>query len=319
LSLKLHAFFREIIKVKLDESIAKDDLASVERFFKTFPQLGMYDEGIEKFTSYVCQKLSTRSQKELRQSMDLAKAEKRTQVAYADTFTLLLENILRVIETNQPILESYYGFGHLLKMVKILQIECDVETRNLVLEFNKQRQIQRKVNQINDYIKNQTGNSSSALGHLRKASGSMDKLQSKDLDTLIAEITIMHSRAELYVRFIRRRVTNDVEKCVNEGHMTEDEKKEQLELLETIISKSKLNTQMQDLLSTYLLLERYFMEESVIKAIGLDSYENGQLCSSMIDDIFFIVRKCIRRSIGTGSVDGVCAVINNGAACLEQV
>lgn len=278
----------------------------------------MYDEGIEKFSNYVCQKLSSRFQKELRQSMDLAKAEKRTQVAYADTFTVLLENILRVIETNQPILENFYGYGHLLKMVKILQLECDAETRNLILEFNKQRLVQRKTNQINDYIKSQTGNSSSAIGHLRKASGSMDKLNSKDLDTLIAEITIMHSRAELYVKFIRRRVTADIERSFSEGTMTEEEKNEQLELLETTIKKSKLNTQMQELLSTYLLFERYFMEESVIKAIGMDSYETGQLCSSMVDDIFFIIRKCIRRSIGTQSVDGVCAVINNGAACLEQ-
>ncbi len=317
MSLKLN-FFREIIKAKLDEAISKDDLASSERFFKVFPQLGLHDEGIEKFSNYVCQKLSSRFQKELRQSLDLAKAEKRTQVAYADTFTVLLENILRVIETNQPILETYYGHGHLLKMVKILQLECDIETRNLILEFNKNRSIQRKCNQINDFVKNQASGSG-ALGHLRKASGSMDKLNSKDLDALIAEITIMHSRAELYVKFMRRRVGADLDKCVSEGTMSEDEKREKLEALEKIISSSKLNIQMQDLLSTYLLFEKYFMEESVIKAIGMDSYEEGQLCSNMVDDIFFIIRKCIRRSIGTQSVDGVCAVINNGAACLEQV
>ena len=48
---------REIINGKLDEAIKKDDLASVERFFKIFPLLGMYDEGIEKFTRYVCTKV----------------------------------------------------------------------------------------------------------------------------------------------------------------------------------------------------------------------------------------------------------------------
>lgn len=310
---------REIVKVKLDEAIKKNDLASVERFFKIFPQLGMYDEGIAKFTSYICTKLNSIAEKEIRQSMEIAKAEKRTQLAYGDTFTNLLENILRVIETNQPILESYYGYGHLLKMVKILQIECDNQTRKLVQEFNKNRQINRKVNQINDYIKNQSSSTStSTLGHLRKPSGSMDKLSSKDLDILIAELTIMHSRAELYLKFIRRRVTNDIEKCLAAGDMTEDEKKSALESLNVTIKKSMLSTQMQELLSTYLLFERYFMEESVIKAIGFDSHEPGQLCSSMVDDVFFIVRKCIRRSIGTQSVDGVCAVINNGGNCIEQ-
>ncbi|XP_070505258.1 conserved oligomeric Golgi complex subunit 4 [Chironomus tepperi] len=309
---------REIVKVKLDEAIKKNDLASVERFFKIFPQLGMYDEGIVKFTSYVCTKLSSIAEKELRQSMEIAKAEKRTQVAYADTFTNLLENVLRVIETNQPILENYYGYGHLLKMVKILQVECDDQTRRLIQEFNKNRLINRKVNQINDYIKSQSTQSSSTLGHLRKASGSMDKLNAKDLDTLIAELTIMHSRAELYVKFIKRRVTNDIEKCFAAGDMTEEEKKTALDSMESVIKKSQLSNQMQEILSTYLLFERYFMEESVIKAIGFDSHEPGQLYSSMVDDVFFIVRKCIRRSIGAQSVDGVCAVINNGGACIEQ-
>lgn len=277
----------------------------------------MHDDGIIHFTNYVCSKLTSKAQKELRQSLEIAKAEKRTNVAYADSFTVLLENILRVVEVNQPIIENYYGYGHLLKMVKILQIECDDEARKLVQEFNKQRFIHRKVNQIKDYMKSQTNPSSSGtLGHLRKASGSMDKLNAKDIDVVVVEVTILHSRAELYVRFIRRKVTNDIEK----SSLLDEEKKTAMESLETMIKRSQLSTQMQELLSTYLLFERYFMEESVIKAIALDSFEANQISSnsSMVDDIFFIIRKCIRRSIGTQSIDGICAVINNGASCLEQ-
>lgn len=36
------------------------------------------------------------------------------------------------------------------------------------------------------------------------------------------------------------------------------------------------------------------MEESVVKAIALDSFEQGQQCSSMVDDVFFIIKKSIR-------------------------
>lgn len=42
------------------------------------------------------------------------------------------------------------------------------------------------------------------------------------------------------------------------------------------------------------MLHRYFMEESVLKAIALDSFEQGQQCSSMVDDVFFIIKKSIR-------------------------
>lgn len=39
---------------------------------------------------------------------------------------------------------------------------------------------------------------------------------------------------------------------------------------------------------------RYFMEESILKAISLDSFEPGQKHSNVVDDVFFIVRKSIR-------------------------
>jgi len=40
--------------------------------------------------------------------------------------------------------------------------------------------------------------------YLRKPSP--ERLDPKELDLLLGEITIMHSRAELYIRFLKRRV-----------------------------------------------------------------------------------------------------------------
>uniref|UniRef100_A0A182NGK8 Conserved oligomeric Golgi complex subunit 4 n=1 Tax=Anopheles dirus TaxID=7168 RepID=A0A182NGK8_9DIPT len=306
---------QQMVSQKFDEAVKRDDLASVERFFKIFPLLGMHDEGLEKFMTYICGKLQAKAAKELRSSMDIAKAEKRTAVAYADTLTILLENIARVIEVNQAIIENCYGPGRLVQICRILQRECDDEVTKCVQEFNRNRQTGRRIAQINDFIKN-AGSSGSTMGHYRKPSGggSVDKLNAKDIDSLIGEITIMHSRAELYVKFIKRRCANDLEK----SSLTSEAKQERLSELQALLQKSRLNTQMQELLSTYLLFERYFMEESVLKAIGLDKLDEGQQCSSMLDDVFFIVRKCIRRSNGTQSLDGVCAVINNAASCLEE-
>lgn len=209
----LHAATEKLSKLltlKFEEAVKKDDTASVERFFKLFPSVGQKLQGVKQFTQYVAGKLQQKAQKELRNSMEVAKAEKRTHVAFSDTMTVLLESICRVFEVNQPILEACYGHGYLLDMARILQLECDAEVRMCVLEFNKNRQIQRKVSQINEYIKN--GNSSSGVGsrgkgHLRNASGSsLEKLNPKDIDALINEVTLLHSRAEMYNKFIRRRV-----------------------------------------------------------------------------------------------------------------
>lgn len=146
--------------------------------------------------------------------MDVAKAEKRITVAYADTLTSLFENMARVVEVNQPIIETFYGYGKLIQMFVILQNECDLEVNELIKEFQRNRFIEKRITKINDYIKinNQTSSASSSttMGHFRKSSGgggsSIDKLNPKDIDALIGEITVMHSRAELYSRFMRRKV-----------------------------------------------------------------------------------------------------------------
>jgi len=54
---------------------------------------------------------------------------------------------------------------------------------------------------------------------------------------------------------------------------------------------------MQVLIGDYLLLERFYMEQSIKKAMQMDTHEKDALVSSMVDDIFFIVKKCIRSDI----------------------
>jgi len=100
---------RVLIAKRFDEAVKADDLASVERFFKIFPLVGCHRTGIEKFSLYICQKLANKAQKELRNAQDIAKAESRLQLAYADRLTAILENFARVVEVNQPIIEAFYG------------------------------------------------------------------------------------------------------------------------------------------------------------------------------------------------------------------
>lgn len=157
------------------------------------------------------------------------------------------------------------------------------------------------------------GSGNTTSGHARKSSGSTDKLNAREIDNLIGEITIMHSRAELYSRFIRKRIRNDF----TSSNLDSDQANKLQNVFDETIKKSMFSRQIQELLGTYILYERYFMEESVIKAISLDTFESGQQCSSMVDDVFFIVKKCIFRSIQTNSLDGICAVINIAATCLE--
>lgn len=83
---------------------------------------------------------------------------------------------------------------------------------------------------------------------------------------------------------------NDIEISVTNDAQFKDLMNE----FESIISNSDTARGMQELLGAYLALERYFLEESVSKALGMDTLEQDQQTSSMVDDVFFIVQKCIR-------------------------
>lgn len=48
---------KEIVAKRFDEAVKLEDLASIERFFKIFPLINMHDEGLKKFTQYLCTKV----------------------------------------------------------------------------------------------------------------------------------------------------------------------------------------------------------------------------------------------------------------------
>lgn len=50
----------------------------------------------------------------------------------------------------------------------------------------------------------------------------------------------------------------------------------------------------------------------------MDVCEKGQLTSSMVDDVFYIVKKCIGRALSSSSIDCLCAMINHSITQLES-
>lgn len=56
-----------------------------------------------------------------------------------------LLGIARIVETHQPIVETYYGPGRLFTLIKYLQVECDTQVEKVVNKFIKQRDYHQQV------------------------------------------------------------------------------------------------------------------------------------------------------------------------------
>ena len=50
-----------------------------------------------------------------------------------------------MVETHQPIVETYYGPGHLYTLITHLQQECDRQAQKIVDKFIQQRDYHNKV------------------------------------------------------------------------------------------------------------------------------------------------------------------------------
>lgn len=53
--------------------------------------------------------IAEKSQKNLKMAQSVSSSDKRWNVKYADTATLLFEGIARIVEIHQPLVETYYG------------------------------------------------------------------------------------------------------------------------------------------------------------------------------------------------------------------
>ncbi|CAN8024349.1 unnamed protein product [Ixodes persulcatus] len=289
---------RRIVMKKFSEAVNEGDIASVERFFKIFPLLNQHDEGLHKFSLYLSAQISETAHKNLKQAQATSASDKRANIIYADTVTLLFEGIARTVEIHQPLVETYYGHGRLHTMVEMLQKECDCQVKKILEDFKKNKQFKKKAQQIRALL---------------CSSKQADKLDPRDLDVLLAEVALLNSRAELYIRFIGRRVASDFEVAYQEPAVRADK----IQQFNRKIKDSELCKCMQEIVSSYIMMEEYFLLESVRKAIEVDTIEENSPCSSMLDDVFFILKKCLKRAFSSASVDGACAMLNHSCSLLE--
>ncbi|XP_047383893.1 conserved oligomeric Golgi complex subunit 4 [Sciurus carolinensis] len=291
---------KTIVEEKFAVATKEGDLPQVERFFKIFPLLGLHEEGLSKFSEYLCKQVASKAEENLLLVLGSDMSDRRAAVIFADTLTLLFEGIARIVETHQPIVETYYGPGRLYTLIKYLQVECDRQVEKVVDKFIKQRDYHQQFRLVQSNL---------------MRNSATEKIEPRELDPILTEVTLMNARSELYLRFLRKRISSDFE--VGDSMASEEVKQEHQKCLDKLLNNCLLSCTMQELIGLYITMEEYFMRETVNKAVALDTYEKGQLTSSMVDDVFYIVKKCIGRALSSSSIDCLCAMINLATTELE--
>lgn len=181
---------KRIVEEKFDEALRDGDLASLERFFKLFPLLNQHQLGLEKFGAYLKTKIAETADVNYKIMVAGGREDTRTNVLFADTLTLLLEGVARILEIHQPLVESYYGPDKLLILAEILQQQCDLEASKIFDQFVRVRQYDKKASSVD---------ASSRISSKQPAL-SVTRVDPLELDVLLSEVTLLQTRVELYFR-----------------------------------------------------------------------------------------------------------------------
>ncbi|KRZ17354.1 Conserved oligomeric Golgi complex subunit 4, partial [Trichinella zimbabwensis] len=305
LMLDAKARLLEILLDKFERADRQDDAASIERFFKLFPLIGEHELGLTTFASQLTRRLADSVERHLNSTTTNGSAVDTGQ-PYVDALRLLLDRLVQVIETQQPIVDACYGPGKLFILWRLLQSQCDMETSRILDKFFEHRQFAKKLSLAEKCLKQSAVSASTRTA--------VDPL---DLDALLSEMTLIQTCVQLYFKFIRRKVSIGIGKMPEETATQKEEKQRLMQKLQAHLCSCALNCRMQELLGQYVAIEEYYMRESILKAIRLECRESGSLLSSVVDDCFFIISKSVRRALATSDVDCICAMLNHACALLE--
>ncbi len=271
---------QRIVNEKYDLAFKNNDIPELERFFKIFPLVGLANDGLDKFSTYLCIQIKQAADRNYSELLSMSKSDKRWNIMFADALILLFEKVARVIEAYQPLIESYYGHGHMFLFIKNIQKECDLQSVKILKKFKEVRNLDfilRSIKQ-SQYMANSNLGSSKAE----------DKIDPRDLDELLTEMTLISARCELYKNFLQRSISNDI---IN---LSAEQQKTKQNEMNTFINSTHLECSIQELIGQYSSLENYFMTENILKAIQMDTFLKDSLTSSVVDDVFFIIKKCIK-------------------------
>ncbi len=77
----------------------------------------------------------------------------------------------------------------------MLQEECDKQADRILSEFRRKRGVRDKVSRVREAMYGSAG-----------TSGAANKIAAKDLDHVLNEMILLQARAEMYNKFVRKRV-----------------------------------------------------------------------------------------------------------------
>ncbi|CAH8672084.1 unnamed protein product [Schistosoma curassoni] len=300
---------------KFDEYVSKRDEKNIVHLLKIFFLLGETNEGIRRFSTYLCSYISNKCEILI---TNYKSSSKSSEFASANLITEILEFVADTLKNNSMYVETYCGPGNVFGFVSSVHCVVDQYVKCVIERFYNYHHL----DELCSVLKKLNSNSLNSKRHDSSAQSiNKDKiLDSNELgsdrvliiEPIIVETLQIITCSELYLRFIQRRISADIKQC----NLAENDFKKKSNEISKFFENSHLVCQVQDLLNKYLNLEQYYLYVTMIKALNSDEVDSSSNIWCFIDDVFFITKKSLVRSLSSGNVDTICAMVNHSCSML---
>ncbi|KAF3674431.1 Conserved oligomeric Golgi complex subunit 4 [Capsicum annuum] len=284
-----------IVRRKLGEAVDKRDHSKVLRFIRLYPPLALEEEGLQVYVAYLKKVIAMRSRIEYEQLVEMMSDHRgngQNEVNFVSCLTNLFKDIVLAIEENDETLRSLCGEDGIVYAICELQEECDSRGSTIIKKYMEYRKLAKVTSEINSY-------KSDLL------SVGVEGPDPREIEVYLEEILSLTQLGEDYTGYMISKIR---------GLSSVDP---ELGPRATKAFRSgNFSKVVQDITGYYVILEGYFMVENVRKAIKIDELVFDSLTTSMVDDVFYVLQSCCRRSISTSNINSVIAVLSSAVSLL---
>lgn len=272
-----------VVRSKMSAAVAARDHAAVVRFARLFGPLRLAHEGVNMLTGYLRVLIGERAQQDYTMLIDAYNTGMKAD--YVGSLTNLFRDVATAIDEHLELFRDAYGPDVALAAVHSVHAECDVRGTALLQKFVEHRELARMAAQIGMRRRDDTSDAAAPI-------------EPRRIEAFLSELLAVCTRGEEYTQYLVARMGEAVVPSQLPASR------------ETALRGGPLATTLRELLSYYISLEEYYVEESVAKAVRIDEAVPGSLTTSMVDDTFFVVLSAGQRALATGRAPSAVAILN---------
>ncbi|CAK9184216.1 unnamed protein product, partial [Ilex paraguariensis] len=279
-----------IVRKRLSAAVDQRDHPAILRFIRLYSPLGLEEEGLQVYISYLKKVISMRSRLEFEQ---LVESMEQQQSSAAATNQNQFKDIVLAIEENNEILRSNLcGEDGIVYAICELQNECDSRGSLILKKYMEYRKLAKLTSEINTYKSN-------------LLSVGVQGPDPREIELYLEEILQLTQLGEDYTDYMVSKIR---------GLSSVDP--ELLPRATRAFRSGNFSKVVQEITGYYVILEGFFMVENVRKAISIDEHVLDSLTTSMVDDVFYVLQSCCRRSISTSNINSVIEVLSSAVSLL---